>query len=63
MNIDITAFFNACTPMDFSASRAEIGDDAGSITWRAAIEESASSMLLDTAEKREAFRAFVRESG
>ena len=63
MELNITAFFNACAPMDFSASVAEIGQSAGADTWRAACEESTDHMLLDTDEKREAFRAFVRDAG
>lgn len=63
MELDITEFFNACAPMDFSASVAEIGNDAGPTTWRAACEESENLNLLNTDEKREAFKAFVRSSG
>lgn len=63
MEIDITEFFNSCAPRDFSASVAEIGDNAGPATWQAACEESAEIAILDTDEKREAFRDFVRESG
>lgn len=63
MELNITQFFNSCAPMDFSASVAEIGRDAGPSTWRAAREESADSVILDTDEKREAFREFVRSAG
>ena len=63
MELDITEFFNACMPMDFAASVAEIGNDAGILTWRAALVESEGLQLLDSYEKREAFRAFVRSSG
>lgn len=38
MEINITTFFNNAAPMDYSASIAEIGDDAGPSTWRAANE-------------------------
>ena len=63
MELDITEFFNACAPMDFSASVMELGNDAGILTWRAACEESENLNLLNTDEKREAFKAFVRSSG
>ena len=63
MELDVTEFFNACAPMDFAASVAEIGNDAGPSTWRAACEESEAVQLLDSDEKREAFKAFVRSSG
>jgi hypothetical protein len=63
MELKITEFFNSCAPMDFSASVAEIGRDAGPSTWRAAVEESAESLILDTDEKREAFKDFVRSAG
>lgn len=63
MEIDITTFFNSCAPMDYSASCAEIGQNAGADTWRAAVDDSPDNMLLDSDEKREAFRAFVKSSG
>lgn len=63
MELNITSFFKSCAPMDYSASRAEIGDSAGPDTWRAAVEDSTDNMLLDTDEKREAFRDFVRDAG
>lgn len=63
MELEITSFFNAAAPMDYSASIAEIGNDAGKATWQAACDDSAENMILDTDEKREAFREFVRDSG
>jgi hypothetical protein len=63
MEFDITEFFNTCAPMDYSASRAEIGDNAGADTWCAACEDSPDHVILDTDEKREAFRSFVRSAG
>lgn len=56
MEIDITDFFNECAPMDYSASVAEIGRDAGRVTWTAAVEDAPDWPLLDTEEKRQAFR-------
>lgn len=63
MEINITAFFNASAPMDYSASVAEIGASAGPDTWRAACDDSDDYPILDTGEKRDAFRTFVRSSG
>lgn len=63
MELDITDFFNNAAPMDYSASVAEIGRNAGADTWSAAIEDSGGYPLLQTEEQREAFRAFVKSSG
>ena len=63
MEINITRFFNEACPKDYSASRAEIGQDAGTDTWRAANEDSEDYMLLDNDEKREAFREYAKRSG
>lgn len=63
MELNITRFFNEAAPRDYSASVAELGASAGADTWRAAFDDSADYPMLDTAEKREAFRAFVRSSG
>lgn len=63
MDINITAFFNNAAPMDYSASVAEIGRDAGPSTWQAANEDSPDYFMLDTAEKRDAFRNHVKGFG
>lgn len=63
MELDITQFFATAAPMDYSASVAEIGASAGQDTWRAACEDSPDFPILDDEEKREAFRAFVRDAG
>jgi hypothetical protein len=63
MEINITKFFNEAAPMDYSASAAEIGQDAAADTWRAACDDAPDYNMLDTDEKRDAFRAFVRDSG
>ena len=49
--------------MDYSASLAEIGRDAGIYTWRAACEDSPDYMILDTDEKRQLFRDHVKGFG
>ncbi len=64
MEINITAYFkNELCPMDFSASIAEIGNNAGRDTWQAAIEESEDLTLLDTPEKVEALKADMISAG
>ena len=61
--IDITDFFHGAAPMDYSASAAEIGRDAGRITWRAACDDSPDWPLLQTEEQRDAFRRYVKGFG
>ena len=63
MEIIISGFFNNCAPRDYSASVAEIGQDAGIATWSAACEDATDYNLLDTDEKREAFKAHIRDFG
>ena len=64
MKIDITDFVNTECPMDYSASVAEIGNNAGRDTWNAALERASEEpRLLDTVEKTDAMRAFALSSG
>ena len=63
MEINITKLFYSIAPMNYSASCAEIGQLAGADTWRAACEDAADNIILDTDDKRDAFRDFVRTSG
>lgn len=63
MELNITKLFNAIAPRDYSASVAEIGANAGRDTWRAAVGDSPDFMLLDTDDKREAFKGLVRGYG
>lgn len=64
MEINITRFFKTEAPMDYSASIAEIGKDAGPDTWRAANENASEyADLLDTEEKRDTFKAHMRDMG
>ena len=48
---------------DLSASRMELGSNAGSITWQAAKEQAEETPILDTPEKLDAMRDFARASG
>lgn len=52
-------------PFDLSNNRATLGDNAGPLTWNASLEAARSIVppILDTDERREAFRDFVREAG
>ena len=63
MELNITKFFNEAAPMDYSASQAELGPSAGADTWRAACDDSEEYPLLDTEEKREAYRADLKGYG
>lgn len=63
MEINITQFFNEACPRDYSASVAEIGANAGQYTWQAACNDSSECMLLDTDDKRQAFREYVKGFG
>jgi hypothetical protein len=65
MEINITQFFTSgeYSPMDYSASVAEIGNNAGKITWNNALESSEDYSPLDTPEKIEAFRGYIQEFG
>ncbi len=63
MELDITEFFNSCVPKHYSASCAELGNDAGTIIWENALDRSEEDNLLDTEEKRDAFKAYVRGFG
>lgn len=63
MEIDITSFVNECDAFQFSASAAELGQDAGKITWSNAVEEGTNSPLLTTPEQIEALRDYMRNMG
>lgn len=54
MELNITHFFNTAEPRYYSASQAELGPDAGRITWENARDSGYN--LLDTDDKREAAR-------
>lgn len=64
MNLNITDFFNHACPSYYSASAAELGDDAGRITWANAVDAADQwPDWLDTEDKRDEFRAHVRTFG
>lgn len=63
MEIDITRFVREACPRDYSASIAEIGNNAGADTWRAALDDAEDYPFLDSDDAREAFREYVRGFG
>lgn len=62
MEIDITRFVKTAEPCEFSASQAELGKDAGKITWNNAKREGAESPLLAEGDLDE-LRAWAKEFG
>lgn len=65
MELLITRFYNELDdPMHYSASRMELGEDAGKITWNNAVEAATEhSYLLDTTDKVEAFENYIKRFG
>ena len=63
MEINITRFFNNAAPMDYSASVAEIGTNAGPDTWNAAMDDADDWSMLDDADKLDAMHAWAKSSG
>ncbi len=62
MEIDITDFVRTAETHEFSASRAELGDNAGKITWANAVAEAGNTRWI-TDETRDEFEAWVKEFG
>lgn len=67
MEIDITNFFNNEDPYNYAASAAEMGQDAGKITWQNAVDfclgRNENPLMLDTEEKQEALIADIKGYG
>jgi hypothetical protein len=65
MEINISRLFQSdeYSPMDYSASVAEIGNNAGKITWQNAMEESEETVFLDSPDKLDAFRDYIQGFG
>lgn len=63
MDINITEFFFDSTPCLYSASVAEIGQNAGAITWRHSMERATRRDILRTPDEFDAARTFIRSSG
>lgn len=63
MEIDITKFLVGGELADFSASAAELGPNAGQITWANALREGAESPLLTSPDEIQAFRDYMHGFG
>ncbi len=66
MELNITHLFteeSPFSPFDCSNNRATLGDNAGQLTWQASCETAAQITLLDTDDKRQEFRDWVKEFG
>jgi hypothetical protein len=61
--LDITEFVSRACARDYAASAMELGQDAGRVTWQAALDDSEAYPFLDTDEKRETFRRFAKSTG
>lgn len=61
MELDITEFFNNAEPFEYSASAAELGDNAGHITWQNAC--NSEFVILHTEDEKDAFREYVKWFG
>ena len=63
MEINITGIFYTGQAHLYSASAAELGEDAGKITWANALAYANKHRMLDTEDQLEAFRQFVKDTG
>lgn len=61
--IDVTEFLATECMRDYSASAAELGQDAGSITWSANLEHVRDEWKPLQPENMDDFRAFVASAG
>jgi hypothetical protein len=62
MEIDITNFVRTAETHELSGSIAELGKDAGKITWNNAVREAATTQLISKTDRDE-FERWVREFG
>ena len=62
-SIDVTRFVQTCSMRDYSASVAEIGNDAGPATWQASMEEAETFDFLPTSEILQEFREWLKPWG
>lgn len=63
MEINITDFFYTGQAHLYSASKVELGENAGKLTWLNALGYANKHRMLETEEQLEAFRAFVKATG
>jgi len=62
MEVNITELFNNVDPSRYFASQAELGPDAGTLTWERAVDRVIHTRLLNHAEI-DTWRVYVRSSG
>ena len=63
MEINITGFFHTGQAHLYSASKVELGENAGKLTWLNALGYANKHRMLDTEDQLETFRAFVKDTG
>lgn len=63
MELNISKFLQDIEPHYYSASVAELGNDAGEITWQNAIDRAEFVELLATDEQRQSARDWFAEFG
>lgn len=64
MELDVTHMVESADDMPMlSGSRAELGNDAGKITWNNSVEFGRNKPLLTTDDMKDAARAYFREFG
>lgn len=63
MELNITKFVQNAAPRDYCASVAEIGNNAGAYTWRAACDDAPDWNFLDSDDKRTEFREWISTFG
>jgi hypothetical protein len=63
MELDITDFVANADPKAYCGSVAELGENAGPMTWNAAHRDSEKFPLLQTDQQRETFRAWLKSTG
>lgn len=63
MELNITHLMNSIRPDYYAASAAELGQDAGRITWDNAMDHAEDEPLLTGPEALEAFRDYIRTTG
>jgi hypothetical protein len=63
MELNITKFFSEANPAYYSASQAELGQNAGRITWENSVDAGSEWQLLKTPAEFDAMRAHAISSG
>jgi hypothetical protein len=61
--LDVTSVVENICPIYYSASVAELGKDAGRVTWSNALDKAEEIPILSTDVQRQACRDYFREFG